>query len=203
MVQPGKIIGNMKAAICILLFLILCLSLNAQACFGIDDTPNDKDYLAVQPLTTQEKQALRLYQSERPLKWYDFSTYQFKGHKKQWVWGAYAVAGILHGGREAYHAEPTVFERRFNAAPLSFFGSEQWKRQYYKRDPETQAHKQNALNGFRDYWHFSGASTKYILIGGAFTIGMSKQPTKYKIIDTLIAFAGFSVSASLTYTLLR
>lgn len=180
--------------ICVLLFLPACLSLNAQktGCFGIDDTPPT--------LTVEDKQALRLYS---PLKWYDFSTYRFKGDGKRAVWIGYAVAGILHGGREAYHAEPTVFEKRFNAAPLSFWGSEQWKRQYFNRDPETQAHKPNALNGFRDYWHFSGASTKYILIGGAFTIGASKQPTKYKIIDTLIAFAGFSATASLTYTLLR
>ena len=179
--------------IAVLLFLLACLSLNAQhaGCFGIDDTPT---------LTKEDKQALRLYS---PLKWYDFSTYKFKGNGKRAVWISYAAAGILHGSREAYHAEPTVFERRFNSAPLSFFGSEQWKRQYFNRDPETQAHKPNALNGFRDYWHFSGASTKYILIGGAFTIGASEQPTKYKIIDTLIAFAGFSATASLTYTLLR
>lgn len=192
----------MKAAICILIFLILCLSLNAQSCFGIDDTPTVRDFQTVQPLTAQEKQTLRLYPSAQPLKWYDFSTYRFRGHKKQWVWGAYAVAGILHGGREAYHAEPGVFEKRFNASPTSFFGSQQWKRQYYDNNPEL-PHKPNAWNGLRDYWHFSVATTKYILIGGAFTIGASKQPVKYRIIDTLIAFAGFSASASLAYTLLR
>jgi len=115
----------------------------------------------------------------------------------------YAAAGILHGSREAYHAEPTVFERRFNAAPLSFFGSEQWKRQYYNRDPETRAHKPNAFNGFRDYWHFSGASTKAIWIGGAFTLGMSKQPMKYRLIDLLIGAVITSGSASLTYNILR
>ena len=180
--------------VAVLLFLLACLSLNAQhvGCFGIDDATPD--------LTKEDKQALRLYS---PLKWYDFSTYKFKGGGKRAVWIGYAVAGILHGGREACHAQPDVFEKRLNAAPLSFWGSEQWKRQYYNRDPGTQAHKPNALNGFRDYWHFSGASTKYILIGGAFTIGASEQPTKYKIIDTLIAFAGFSATASLTYTLLR
>ena len=192
----------MKAAICILLFLILCLSLNAQACFGIDDTPTDKGYLTVQPLTEQEKQTLRLYQSEGPLKWYDFSTYQLRGHKKQWVLGAYAVAGILHGGREAYHAEPTVFEKRFNAAPLSFFGSEQWKRQYYNRDPEG-VHKPNIWNPVRDYYHFAGAATKGIWIGGAFVLGASKQPVKYRVLDVLIGGVITSATASLTYNLLR
>ena len=176
----------MKTLLPILLFFCLA-SANAQ-CRGIDDT--------IYPDQIPKMETPKL-------KWYDFSTYKFKGGGKRAVWIGYAVAGILHGGREAYHAQPNVFEKAFNAAPLSFWGSEQWKRQYYNRDPETQAHKPNALNGFRDYWHFSGASTKYILIGGAFTIGASEQPTKYKIIDTLIAFAGFSATASLTYTLLR
>lgn len=180
-----------------LLFSAYLAAGQKSGCWGVSDST------IKQNLTVDDRAALRLYPAAQPLKWYDFSTYKFRGGGKRAVLISYVVAGMLHGGREAYHAEPTVFEKRFNAAPQSFFGSEQWKRQYYNRDPETQAHKQNALNGFRDYWHFSGASTKYILIGGAFTIGASEQPTKYKIIDTLIAFAGFSATASLTYTLLR
>jgi hypothetical protein len=42
-----------------------------------------------------------------------------------------------------------------------------------------------------------------ILIGGAFTIGASEQPLKHKILDTLIGFAGFSITANLTYNILR
>jgi hypothetical protein len=190
-------------ALCIILFLLACLSLNAQACFGIDDTPTVRDFQTVQPLTAQEKQTFRLYPSAQPLAWYDFSTYRFKGQGKRAVWITYAAAGILHGGREAYHAEPAVFEKRFGVAPLSFFGSQQWKRQYYNRDPETQPHKPNLWNPVRDYWHFSGAAKNYILIGGAVTIGAPKQPVKYKVIDTLIGVLAFSATASLTYNLLR
>lgn len=176
----------------VLLFLLACLSMNAQhtGCFGIDTTPT---------LTKEDKQALRLYS---PLKWYDFSTYKFKGGGKRAVWIGYAVAGILHGGREAYHAQPNVFEKRFNAAPLSFWGSEQWKRNYYDRNPEL-PHKPNIWNPIRDYYHFSGAATKAIWIGGAFTIGMSKQPLKYRLIDLLIGAVITSGSASLTYNILR
>ena len=185
----------MTKLLCILALFFLC-NLSAQknctTCWRQNDT--------VPTLTKQDKQALRLYSK---LEWYDFKTYRFKGDGKRAVWISYALAGILHGGREAYHAEPTVLQDIFGGPDDSWIGPMQWKRQYYNRDPETQAHKPNALNGFRDYWHFSGASTKYILIGGAFTIGMSKQPTKYKIVDTLIAFAGFSATASLAYTLLR
>lgn len=117
----------------------------------------------VTELSDSDRVALRLYPSAdlvQPLKWYDFSTYKLKGQGKRIVWISYAVAGILHGGREAYHAEPTVFEKRLNAAPLSFFGSEQWKRQYYNRDPENQAHKPNIWNPIRDYYHFSGPQQK-------------------------------------------
>ena len=159
--------------------------------FGIDDTTPE--------LTKEDKQALRLYS---PLKWYDFSTYKFKGGGKRAVWIGYAVSGILHGGREAYHAQPNVFEKAFNASPLSFWGSEQWKRNYYDRNPEL-PHKPNIWNPIRDYYHFSGAATKAIWIGGAFTIGMSKQPMKYKLLDLLIGTLITSGSASLTYNILR
>jgi len=135
-------------------------------------------------------------------KWYDFSTYKFKGEGKRIVWISYFAAGVLHGGREAYHAESTVFEKRFNARPQSFFGSEQWKRNYFDRDPDN-GHKPNLFNPVRDYYHFSGAATKTIWIGGAFTIGMSKQPIKYKLIDLLIGTLITSGSASLTYNILR
>lgn len=161
-------------------------------CFGIDDTTPG--------LTKEDKQALRLYST---LKWYDFSTYKFKGGGKRAVWIGYAVAGILHGGREAYHAEPTVFEKRFNAAPLSFFGSEQWKRQYFNRDPENQAHKPEIWNSVRDYWHFSHTASATLWVSGAFVLGQSKQPMKYRFLDGILAGLIASGFASLTYEILR
>ena len=186
----------MKTALSILALFFLC-NLSAQnpcsGCWGITSIPE---------LSDSDRVALRLYQPEKPLKWYSFKTYKLKGQKKQWVWIGYAVAGILHGGREAYHAQPNVFERRLNAAPLSFWGSEQWKRNYYDRNPEL-PHKPNIWNPIRDYYHFSGAATKAVWIGGAFTVGMSKQPLKYRLIDLLIGAVITSGSASLTYNILR
>lgn len=184
----------MKTLLSILALFFLCnlsAQKNCSTCWGQNDT--------VPTLTKQDKQALRLYSN---LNWYDFSTYKFKGEGKRIVWISYFAAGVLHGGREAYHAEPTVFEKRFNARPQSFFGSEQWKRNYFDRDPD-KGHKPNLFNPARDYYHFSGAATKTIWIGGAFTIGMSKQPIKYKLIDLLIGALITSGSASLTYNILR
>jgi hypothetical protein len=178
-----------------IIFFFTCLCLNAQTgCFGIADS------VLKDNLTTEDRQALRLYSR---LEWYDFSTYRLKGQGKQAVWIAYAVAGILHGGREAYHAEPTVFEKRLNAAPLSFFGSQQWKRQYYNRDPENQAHKPEIFNSLRDYWHFSHTAGSALWVSGAFILGASKQPLKYRLLDGVIAGIITSAFASTTYELLR
>ena len=171
----------------LIFFLLFAANANAQ-CWGVDDTPIYPDPI---PKTETPK-----------LKWYDFSTYKFKGGGKRVVWGAYFLAGVFHGGREAYHAQPNVFEKRLNAAPLSFLGSEQWKRNYYDRNPEL-PHKPNIWNPIRDYYHFSGAATKAIWIGGAFTVGMSRQPLKYRLIDLLIGAVITSGSASLTYNILR
>jgi len=194
----------MGKTLCILAFIWVCLSLNAQT--KINQTPNPCSGCwginSIPELSDSDRVALRLYQPEK-LKWYDFRTYRFKGGGKRAVWISYAIAGaFLHGPREAYNADRYVLQRALGVSPTSFFGSEQWVRQYRNNDP-TQPHKNNLFNGFRDYWHFSGAGTKYILIGGAFTIGTSKQPLKYKILDTLIGFAGFSITANLTYNLLR
>jgi len=183
----------MKTAILISLVAFFATTSNAQCngCWGQNDT--------VPALTKQDKQALRLYSK---LEWYDFSTYRFKGEGKRAVWIAYAAAGILHGGREAYHAEPAVLQNVFGGPDDSWIGPMQWERQYYKRDPEL-PHKPNIWNPIRDYYHFSGAATKALWIGGAFTLGMSKQPMKYRLIDLLIGTLITSGSASLTYNILR
>jgi hypothetical protein len=180
-------------------FLLITFGGKAHAqrtgCFGIDDT--------TPTLSDSDRVALRLYPSAQPLAWYDFSTYRLKGEGKRAVWIAYAVAGVLHGGREAYHAEPGVFEKRFNAAPLSFFGSQQWKRQYFDRDPENQAHKPEIFNSVRDYWHFSHTAGATLWVSGAFILGASKQPLKYRLLDAAIAGIITSAFASTTYELLR
>jgi len=185
----------MTKLLCILAFLMVCLSLNAQpctGCWGITEIP---------VLSDSDRVALRLQAPEKPLKWYSFRTYKFKGQKKQWVWGGYLIAGILHGGREAYHAESTVFEKHFGVSSTSWFGSEQWRRNYEDLDP-TKKHKPNAFNTFRDYYHFSSTAHTTILVSGAVIIGTSKQPVKYKVLDTLIGIGLRSAAASLTYNLL-
>jgi hypothetical protein len=205
----------MGKLLCILAFLLGCVSLNAQTITGRDyitGTINlpctvqfNRDSVPKRcwGITEDDRTALRLYPSVvEKQKWYDFSTYKFKGEGKRAVWISYAVAGILHGGREAYHAEPTVLQNIFGGPDDSWIGPMQWKRQYYKGDPEL-PHKPNLFNPVRDYYHFSGAATKTVWIGGAFTIGMSKQPMKYKLLDLMIGALITSGTASLTYNIIR
>lgn len=189
----------MEKIFCILSFILVCLSLNAQTsnpcsgCWGITSTP---------VLSDSDRVGLRLSSPEKPLKWYSFRTYKFKGGGKRIVWASYIVAGVLHGGREAYHAEPTVFEKRFGVSSTSWFGSEQWRRNYVDLDP-SKKHKPNVFNTFRDYYHFSSTAHTTILVSGAVLIGTSKQPIKYKVVDALIAIGLRSAAASLTYNMLR
>lgn len=129
--------------------------------------------------------------------------------KKVAVWSISAVGGSLLGGREAFHADPTVFERNFGAKPLSFLGSRQWELNYHGnsylnssgfRNP----HKTEIIGNFgRDYWHTSRYLYTAAYVGGAFIIGNSKVSTKHKLLDLLIQSAVFSVSSTVTYRILR
>lgn len=122
--------------------------------------------------------------------------------EKMIIFGMYFASGVLQGGREAYHADNDVFEKAFGVGDESFFGSEQWKRQYYSNDP-SKGHKPEIFNFSRDYWHMSGMATKTIWIGGSFVIGSSKQKLRHRIYDIVIGASVSSISAFTTYTLLR
>ena len=124
-------------------------------------------------------------------------------------WGTMAIAGSLHGAREAFHADPTVFERKWHSGPYSFFGSHQWERNYETnryRSPDgtINEHKSEVFGNFgRDYWH---TSDKLILVGtGYFCISRagSKQSWKHKALDLIIGSTVLSVSSWLTYKYFR
>lgn len=125
------------------------------------------------------------------------------------LWAANAGAGAIMGGREAYHADPTVFERKFGAKPLGFFGSRQWERNYHGNSYLNSGgfknpHKTEIFGNFgRDYWHTSRYVYTATYVGTAFTMGCSKQPLKHKVLDLLIQSCVFSLSASLSYQILR
>lgn len=135
------------------------------------------------------------------LNWHDYSD---SWDKKQWVtWAAFAGSGAMWGMREAYHAEPTVFETRWGVSDHSFFGSEAWVRNYRNNDP-TQGHKHEWLgNVGRDVHHTFGFGSKALLLGGTFAIGARRQPIKYRVANMAIGWALHSLTATIAYQALR
>lgn len=109
----------------------------------------------------------------------------------------------MQGCREAYHADPRVFERKFGAAPMSWWGSEQWKRNYVGWNPDN-AHKTEIFgNVGRDMWHTFNAGRATLAIGATFAIGVQKKPVKQRVIEVLIGAGLQALTGNLTYTLLR
>ena len=114
-----------------------------------------------------------------------------------------AISGVLHGAREAYHADPYVFERGFGVAPSSFWGSDAWKRNYFQNNP-TNGHKTEIFgNVGRDFWHTSNFLEKGLTFSASFWIGCRKKTTTQKIMNMLVAVAVRSVASTATYQIVR
>ena len=119
------------------------------------------------------------------------------------TWAAFAISGIAHGAREAYHAEPTVFETRFGASDRSFWGSEAWVRNYEGGDP-TKPHKHEFFgNVGRDVWHTANIVDFAPAISATFVIGARRQPMKYKILNGIIGAGARMLFSTITYATLR
>lgn len=138
---------------------------------------------------------------EKFLNWQD---YPLTWDGKQFAtWGAFALSGIAAGVREAYHADPYIFERRWGAGETSFWGSDAWKRNYVGNDPEN-PHKHELLgNVGRDVWHTAHFVDTWCLVGGTFTIGLRKQPIKYRVANMALGMAARWLFQNITYETLR
>lgn len=121
------------------------------------------------------------------------------------TWTGYSIAGVAWGMREAYHADPFVFEVRWGATPRSFFGSRAWERNYYGNIYYDGAkHKPELGNSFRDVYHFTGLLSRGLWVGTTFAIGSGKkQNMKHKLLDVAIGGVVSSLSANFTYRYLR
>lgn len=135
---------------------------------------------------------------------FDWKTYPETWDGKQFaVWGLFAASGMLWGAREAYHADPYIFERVYGVESESFWGSDAWKRNYTDNDPDKPHKKEYLGNVGRDIHHTFGFSSNALLFSGAFIIGARKQPVKYRALNLLLGLGVRSLFASLTYNSLR
>lgn len=125
--------------------------------------------------------------------------------KKILTWSAFGIAGSIYGAREAYHANPYCFEQKWRVGEYSFWGSKQWERNYIGNRYTNESgfpnkHKTEIFGNFgRDYWHTSGYVSGTLVVGSTFTIGMSKQKIKHKLLDLLIGSSCFIISSNLTF----
>jgi hypothetical protein len=137
----------------------------------------------------------------KPLDW---STYGKTIDGKQisiWLW--YAAAGTGFGAREAYHADQTIFEKKWGVSPTSFWGSQAWKRNYIGSNPDNPHKSEIFGNVGRDFWHTFGLASKGAMFTATFAITQRKHPVKYRVANAFLGYALQSIFSSLTYNALR
>jgi hypothetical protein len=140
-------------------------------------------------------------QKRKALNWNDYNeTFDVKQCA---IWGIFALSGVAHGMREAYHADQYVFETTWNADKDGFWGSDAWKRNYHGNDP-TQGHKHEYLANFgRDIWHTADEFDVFGLSLASIGTGFRKQPFKYRAANWLIGMGVRTLFARITYDTLR
>lgn len=177
--------SNTIAQGCFIAFLLIVL---AQCAFG-------------QKLRWNNSNA---FENQLKAKFMDWSGWSNTWDGKQiTLWAAYAISGIAHGSREAYHAEPTVFESRFGAGQTSFWGSKAWVRNYIDNNPEN-PHKKELIGNFgRDFWHTANIVDFVPTVTVSVIIGARKIPVKYRVANVIAGVAVRTVFSFITYNSLR
>jgi hypothetical protein len=106
------------------------------------------------------------------------------------------LAGLLHGAREAFHADRKLFENLFNSHPISFFGSQQDRLKYRDGD-STKGFKSPLWKYFpADFWHVSRWLENFCIAGA---VAVLSGVWWYGIAYVLVVAAG----GHLTYFVLR
>lgn len=114
------------------------------------------------------------------------------------------LGGFVHGMREAYHAEPKVFELRFGAKPDGFFGSESWKRKYHDYDGGNAVERSVLFTPVSDFWHVSAWVEKgYYLTGTAVVVLGERRRWTHYVADVAISFVAASLGSAISYRALR
>lgn len=110
-------------------------------------------------------------------------------------------AGLLHGGREAMHAQPRVFEDWLSVSSTSFFGSQSWLRKYVDCDPNRPVRK--FYTGISDYWHVAAWMQKMCIIAAILIAVWPSDVRPYWIIVSVMVALVESAGASVSYKWLR
>lgn len=119
-------------------------------------------------------------------------------------WGLCFLGGFTHGLREAYHAEPGIFERRFGAKPDGYFGSQSWKRKYHDYDGGNAVERSVLYTPVSDFWHVSAWLEKGYLMSGTVVVFIGeRRRLKHYLLDFGISFVAASAGSAMSYGALR
>ena len=137
-------------------------------------------------------------------KFLNWSEYTMTWDGKQFAtWGVLALTGIAQGMREAYHADPYVFETRWGVGSKSFWGSDAWERNYIGNNPSNPHRSEFFGNVGRDVWHTMNAVSVIPMATTVFIIGARKQPLKFRVANMLLGMGARSLFCTITYETLR
>lgn len=107
----------------------------------------------------------------------------------------FALAGFVHGAREAYHAQPNVLEWVIKNTRTDYFGELSWLNKYkdgdYSKGYKSLLHKYFPI----DFWHHSNDVVFIALIAGTH---LTKVWWYLIILYAIMAF-----TAMINYSLLR
>lgn len=112
-----------------------------------------------------------------------------------------AVSGIIWGLREKLHQRPGFFETAFGVSPMSFFGSQQWKRKYIDYDGGDKRAKTKLLSVFpyNDFWHSSWYFVKAVMVGCCLIIGKGLGTWGEVGFYFILVFGITTIAAGLTF----
>lgn len=124
------------------------------------------------------------------------------------AWAFSGLGGAAMGLREAQHADPDVFERPCSEtsfficgkSPISFWGSQQWRRKYNNNDP-AQGKKSELFGNFgRDSWHtLDKLQRAGLVVGVTLPLIRQNRPMKKRILNSAISLAFYSLMYSFSY----
>lgn len=132
-------------------------------------------------------------------KWYSLKDYKPFTTARTIRYSLSLSQGVLNGLNESFHKDSRIFEKRWNAGEVSFWGSRQDLLQY----DESGNHKNDLWNSLRDLHHLDAFCDKYVTGGIYLSIGISKRNHSWRdvVLDCLINSALQTVGTSVTYSI--
>lgn len=115
-------------------------------------------------------------------------------------YGCAAFGGYVMGLREAFHADPNMFERRWGVSDTHFFGSEGWRRKYHNNDPAQGKKSEWLGNANRDFWHLADKVQRGgLVLGVTLPLVQTKMPIRQRLANAGVSMLIYSFAYTRGY----